>query len=143
MPFGSTDLPHDFSVADLGERGVSFGPITDEYFGSTLGAAGDVNNDGLGDFLITARLADPSGMRDAGETYLFFGSKSFSQHVTRSEFTQYGMIIHGSNSGTGAFFCRFSYESTYGWRNPWKFSPFSTMKPVCSVCFGTWKDRSG
>jgi len=93
--YGGTDLPADFSVADLGERGVVFGPVTGEWFGRVLGAAGDVNGDGLADFLIASQLADPQGVTNAGEVYLIFGATDFPPQIFRNEFLEYGMVIHG------------------------------------------------
>jgi len=93
--YGGTDVPGDFSVADLGERGVVFGPVTGEWFGRVLGAAGDVNGDGLADFLIASQLADPQGVTNAGEVYLIFGAKDFPRQIFRDQFLQYGMVMCG------------------------------------------------
>lgn len=43
--------------------------------GSSVASAGDVNGDGLSDYLIGARKADPNGSA-SGETYLVFGTDS-------------------------------------------------------------------
>ena len=43
--------------------------------GFSVGAAGDVNGDGLGDVLVSAHLANPNGTR-SGETYLVLGRTS-------------------------------------------------------------------
>ena len=41
--------------------------------GISVSAAGDVNGDGLDEFLIGARSADPGGQSSAGESYVVFG----------------------------------------------------------------------
>ena len=42
--------------------------------GESVSGAGDVNGDGYDDVVIGARLADPNGNADAGESYVVFGS---------------------------------------------------------------------
>ncbi|MEH6523794.1 Ig-like domain-containing protein, partial [Sulfitobacter sp.] len=41
---------------------------------SSVSSAGDVNGDGIDDLIISARLADPIGTPNAGESYVVFGS---------------------------------------------------------------------
>jgi hypothetical protein len=45
-----------------------------DYSGVSVGAAGDVNGDGIDDVIIGAVGADPRGRPDAGESYIVFGS---------------------------------------------------------------------
>ncbi len=49
------------------------GDDADDSSGRAVAAAGDVNGDGYGDFLIGADAADPAGGGKAGETYLVLG----------------------------------------------------------------------
>lgn len=56
--------PTGFVVTGLSE---------DDQLGSSLSMIGDVNNDGVGDFVIGAEEADPSGLPGAGEAYVVFG----------------------------------------------------------------------
>lgn len=48
----------------------------DDYSGSSVSGAGDINGDGFEDLIIGARRADPNGIRDAGESYVVFGGAS-------------------------------------------------------------------
>jgi CARDB protein/SdrD B-like protein/FG-GAP repeat protein len=50
-----------------------FGDDADDRSGYSVSSAGDVNDDGYGDLLIGAHVADPAGGPLAGETYLVFG----------------------------------------------------------------------
>jgi hypothetical protein len=70
---GTIDLA-DVGGAVPGARfsGIDFG----DFSGNSVSSAGDVNGDGLADFLIGAYTADPNGDRDGGEAYLVFGSPS-------------------------------------------------------------------
>ena len=43
--------------------------------GASISSAGDVNGDGISDFIIGANGAYPEGRADAGKTYVVFGSK--------------------------------------------------------------------
>ncbi|HEX8318413.1 cadherin-like domain-containing protein, partial [Longimicrobium sp.] len=44
--------------------------------GRSVSSAGDVNGDGFDDLIIGARLASPDGIREAGQSYVVFGSNS-------------------------------------------------------------------
>ena len=80
LVFGSTNLAADITLTNTwfdGTNGVLFaGSVSDDNCGTSLSAAGDVNGDGLGDFLIGASGVDPNGgiMTNAGATYLVYGT---------------------------------------------------------------------
>ncbi len=59
---------------DITLNGVAQG----DEFGGTVSEAGDFNGDGLGDFMVTARRADPNGNNSAGQVSVFFGNTDSS-----------------------------------------------------------------
>ncbi|MDZ7319518.1 MAG: FG-GAP-like repeat-containing protein, partial [candidate division KSB1 bacterium] len=60
-----------FDQADV----ILVGEQAGDYAGMAIAAAGDVNKDGLNDFMIAAPRND-SGGKDAGKVYLFFGKQA-------------------------------------------------------------------
>lgn len=83
--FGSSDSgawgDGTLNLGDLidGSRGfVLLGEEASDYIGSTVSYAGDVNHDGLDDFLIGAPYATVNGTYEAGKSYVIFGSNSRS-----------------------------------------------------------------
>jgi hypothetical protein len=49
---------------------------TDDYSGSSVSSAGDINGDGLDDLIVGAYFADPSHKSSAGKSYVVFGKAS-------------------------------------------------------------------
>ena len=68
-----------------------------DYSGRSVSAAGDVNGDGIGDVIIGAYGADPSGNSSAGESYVVFGSSGgFAASVNLSALDgSNGFVING------------------------------------------------
>jgi hypothetical protein len=80
--FGSTQIfPAVFPLESLypanggdGRRGlVLTGVDSGGVAGCSVSGAGDVNADGIDDFIIGARGGDPGGDSNAGESYVVFG----------------------------------------------------------------------
>jgi hypothetical protein len=64
------------AVGGNGTEGfVTQGANAGDEFGYTITGVGDVNGDGIDDFLIGSRFADPNGVQDAGESYVIFGRR--------------------------------------------------------------------
>ncbi|WP_449871041.1 hypothetical protein [Nostoc flagelliforme] len=51
------------------------GIAADDYSGESVSSAGDVNDDGIADLIIGARLADPNGLY-SGQSYVVFGKST-------------------------------------------------------------------
>ncbi len=69
--------------------------------GRSVAAAGDINDDGIGDVIIGARYADPGGRVDAGQSYLLFGRTNLWQATLElsSLNSTAGVIINGIVGG--------------------------------------------
>ncbi len=81
-------------------NGIDFG----DYSGRSVSSAGDVNNDGFSDIIIGAYAAHPSGVPDAGETYVIYGGNSIGGTINLSALSaSQGFVINGiddnDNSG--------------------------------------------
>jgi hypothetical protein len=71
-----SESPSGFGLGTLnGTNGFSFfgGPGNTENTGRAVAAAGDLNGDGYGDFLISAPTASPGSVSFAGSVYAVFG----------------------------------------------------------------------
>ncbi|NCD34153.1 MAG: choice-of-anchor D domain-containing protein, partial [Spartobacteria bacterium] len=87
LVYGSTNtLPNQVVLTNTwldGVNGMIFaGAVTNDKSGEAVSSAGDVNGDGLDDFLIGARYADPDGRDSAGEVYLVYGTTNLAANVT-------------------------------------------------------------
>ena len=79
--YGGASAPGTGGVLDLsdldGSNGFTLNGIdASDYSGGSVSSAGDINGDGYDDLIIGARLADPNGDNNAGETYLVYGGAS-------------------------------------------------------------------
>jgi hypothetical protein len=69
------DFAASINLEDLdGSNGFTLnGATSNDWSGMNVASAGDVNGDGLDDILVAARLGDPNGVGNAGETYVVYG----------------------------------------------------------------------
>jgi hypothetical protein len=73
--YGASNFAASVDFPDLdGSNGFSMpGVAANDILGFAVGSAGDVNHDGIADFMVGARLADPARTSNAGSTYVVFG----------------------------------------------------------------------
>jgi len=92
-------LGPEFELSSLdGTSGfVLHGLAQADFCGRAVSAAGDVNHDGIDDFLIGAPQADSDGEQENGEVYVIFG---------RSDIGASGVFDLASLDGTNGFVCR-------------------------------------
>src|SRR5919199_535669 len=92
-----------FNLSELnGSNGFAINGIaTPDYSGRSVSSAGDVNGDGIDDLIIGAKYADPNGIRNAGQSYVVFGSKSgFGAGLNLSELNgRNGFAVNGILAG--------------------------------------------
>ena len=75
----STNTEIELSTVGVTVDGAIFyGVSPNEGSGQSVSSAGDVNGDGIDDFLIGANGANPDEMALAGRTYLIYGGQKFS-----------------------------------------------------------------
>lgn len=66
-------VPLDEIIAGTGGGFAIQGIDVNDRAGVSVAIVGDMNNDGLAEALVSARLGDPDGQEDAGESYIVFG----------------------------------------------------------------------
>ena len=91
-------------LADLGASGFRLTGADDhERSGGSVSGAGDVNGDGLTDFIIGANTAAPNDNLNAGRAYVVFGSKA-ADDLKLGELDAGGFHIDGGYAGDRAGF---------------------------------------
>lgn len=103
--FGSQNaFPKVFSLADLdGSNGFVLNGVNSQNLsGASVSGAGDVNNDGIDDIIIGAYFADPRRLKDAGESYVVFGSRNgFPAAIDLASLNgSNGFAISGATAGS-------------------------------------------
>lgn len=99
--YGSANLP---SIINLGSLMAAQGVVLQggaafDKAGFSVANAGDVNGDGISDFLIGAYTADPVGRADAGAVYLVYGSTRLPAVINLGSLTPgLGTILQGRAS---------------------------------------------
>lgn len=101
--FGSSSgFSEVLDLADLdGNNGFVLNGIkSGDYLGASVSGAGDVNSDGIDDFVVGAVYADSDNKSGSGESYVVFGNDSFDSTFDLSGLDgNNGFIIGGVNSG--------------------------------------------
>jgi hypothetical protein len=96
VAFGTADPRID--LATLGAGGVQIdGAAAGDLAGYSVAAAGDVNGDGVGDVLLGAPGASPSGRPGAGAAYVVFGSAAASGLVDLTGLNARGFRVEGAS----------------------------------------------
>ena len=100
--FGSSSgFAATFELSSLnGSNGFTlYGIDANDSSGGSVSGIGDFNGDGIDDFIIGARYADPNGA-DSGESYVIFGSTSgFSATLELSSLNgSDGIVLNGINA---------------------------------------------
>lgn len=72
---------------------VVTGAIPGDNFGWRGSPLGDINGDGINDFIVGAGNADPNGVTDGGKAYVFFGRLDFPTELSVND-------LNGSNGFT-------------------------------------------
>ena len=75
---GSLNLSDLDGVNGFVINGIDMG----DFFGRSVSSAGDINGDGVDDVIISATSAFPNGVRNAGESYVVFGSRDIGSGGT-------------------------------------------------------------
>ncbi|MCI4645863.1 MAG: Ig-like domain-containing protein [Hyphomonadaceae bacterium] len=96
-------FPETFQLSSLdGTNGFKIrGAATTDALGRTIAGIGDINNDGIEDFAVGARFADPGGRADAGAAYIIFGTDAgfpSALEVTDLDGTN-GFVVEGVTAG--------------------------------------------
>ncbi len=105
--FGKAEgWPNTIDLGDLANSGLEYvifendPGVTDAYgVGAAAAGVGDVNDDGIDDFLLSAPYVDTdTGEKSGGEAYLVFGRDSWSDiNITSSELkNQYAITYYGN-----------------------------------------------
>mmetsp|Transcript_40636 Transcript_40636/g.95500 ORF Transcript_40636/g.95500 Transcript_40636/m.95500 type:complete len:498 (+) Transcript_40636:66-1559(+) len=91
----SEGWPSDFSLLSISDHGgftVAGLPEANQKFGISVNSAGDVNNDGKADFIVSSEVF----LGQTGAAWVFFGSETLS-YDDDSELTWHVQSLDGSN----------------------------------------------
>lgn len=105
----SGSRPSTMDINDInGTNGfVINGFASGDFLGGSVGAAGDINGDGLGDLIIGATGADVNGLVNVGKSHVLFGSVNPIPHPFNlssldgnNGFTIHGIGLSGFSGGS-------------------------------------------
>ena len=108
LPETLSEFPNYVSLGDVGVGGITVYGLSDGgRVGQSVNAAGDINGDGIDDFLVGGNEANTSdnGFTDAGEAYLIYGSENPNHVVDIANLGADGVVFHGAgeSQNTGHF----------------------------------------
>ena len=91
----------NLSALDGSNGFVLSGIDADDFSGSSVSGAGDINGDGIADLIIGAIGASPNGTESAGESYVVFGSNTgFNAQLNLATLDgSNGFVITGIDAG--------------------------------------------
>ena len=97
--FGRAGAQAEVDLRALGNRGFRiFGASAGDRAGGSVSGAGDVNGDGLADFVVGASHADPSFRFAAGTSYLVFGQAGEPHDLDLGNLGERGFRIVGGHA---------------------------------------------
>ena len=95
--FGELGAQADVDLNALDDRGFRIlGAAAGDFSGMSVSGAGDVNGDGLADFVVGAPNAHPNGDIDAGTSYVVFGTSGEQDDVDLNALGNRGFRILGA-----------------------------------------------
>jgi hypothetical protein len=100
--YGSNVLPPVIDLQLLGGMGMVLendASNHDDHLGHAVAAAGDLNGDGVDDFMVSAPHASPSGRNQAGVVYVVFGGGAPAASLDLSTLGSRGVTILGAKAG--------------------------------------------
>ncbi|MFN0060021.1 MAG: hypothetical protein ACKVX7_16300 [Planctomycetota bacterium] len=101
--FGSATPPVAASLTNLAAAGLSGielrGAAVGDELGHSTSGAGDINNDGFDDLLVSSVLSQRGGFADLGEAYLVYGGASVPAILQMSSLAPHGVVIRGGIVG--------------------------------------------
>ena len=98
-----TPVGHRLFTAPSTFDNSSKGITANDYPGKVVSGAGDVNGDGIADFIIGALYGDPNGLGQAGESYVIFGATNVGGAGTLELSAlngANGFVVNGAQSST-------------------------------------------
>ncbi len=93
----------ELSTLDGGNGFKLSGANAGDGLGIRVSGAGDINHDGVDDFMLAARNADPAGRQNAGQVYVVFGDASAGAFAATVDVSNLdgsdGFVINGAVAG--------------------------------------------